>query len=96
MAFEAPVVDELSVRGVVDSRYERFLPKRSHPLVRIEHMGRVPGRPDMTYACEWGLSLHLASIKDGAKWPTTITAKPSARASSCATITPTSTPRATS
>jgi 7,8-dihydropterin-6-yl-methyl-4-(beta-D-ribofuranosyl)aminobenzene 5'-phosphate synthase len=67
MAFQAPVVDEVSVRVVVDSRYERFLPKASHPLVRIEHMGRVPGRPDTTFACEWGLSLHLASVKDGAK-----------------------------
>jgi 7,8-dihydropterin-6-yl-methyl-4-(beta-D-ribofuranosyl)aminobenzene 5'-phosphate synthase len=67
MAFQAPVVDELSVRVVVDSRYERFLPKTSHPLVRVEHMGRIPGRPDMTFACEWGLSLHLASVKEGAK-----------------------------
>ena len=67
MAFQAPVVDELSVRVVVDSRYERFLPKASHPLVRIEHVGRIPGRPDMTVACEWGLSLHLASVKEGAK-----------------------------
>jgi 7,8-dihydropterin-6-yl-methyl-4-(beta-D-ribofuranosyl)aminobenzene 5'-phosphate synthase len=67
MAFQVPVVDELSVRIVVDSRYERFLPKTAHPLVRIEHVGRVPGRPDMTFACEWGLSLHLASTSDGAK-----------------------------
>ena len=47
MAFQAPHIDELSVRVVVDSRYERFLPKTSHPLVRIEHIGRIPGRPDM-------------------------------------------------
>ncbi|HYC48309.1 MAG TPA: MBL fold metallo-hydrolase [Burkholderiales bacterium] len=67
MSFKAPVVDELSVRVVVDSRYERFLPKASHPLVRIEHVGRIPGRPNMTVACEWGLSLHLASIADGAR-----------------------------
>lgn len=67
MAFEAPVVDELSVRVLVDSRYERFLPKASHPLVRVEHVARIPGRPNSTVACEWGLSLHLASVKDGAK-----------------------------
>ena len=67
MTFQPPVVDELSVRVVVDSRYERFLPKGSHALVRIEHVGRIPGRPNMTVACEWGLSLHLASVKDGAK-----------------------------
>ena len=67
MTFQAPVVDELSVRVVVDSRYERFLPKASHSQVRIEHVGRIPGRPDMTFAAEWGLSLHLASVKEGAK-----------------------------
>jgi len=67
MAFLPPVVDELSVRVVVDSRYERFLPKASHPQVAVEHVGRIPGRPDMTFAAEWGLSLHLASKKDGAK-----------------------------
>lgn len=67
MPFQAPVVDELSVRVVVDSRYERFLPKATHPLVRIEHVGRIPGRPDMTFAAEWGLSLHLASVNEGAK-----------------------------
>ena len=67
MAFQVPVVEELSVRVVVDSRYERFLPKASHRLVRIEHVGRIPGRPNMTVACEWGLSLHLASTLDGAK-----------------------------
>src|SRR5262245_28892575 len=67
MTFRAPVVDGLSVRVVVDSRYERFLPKASHSQVRIEHIGRIPGRPDTTFAAEWGLSLHLASAKDGAK-----------------------------
>jgi len=67
MSFQPPVVDGLSVRVVVDSRYERFLPKASHPLVRIEHIGRIAGRPDMTLAAEWGLSLHLASEKEGAR-----------------------------
>ncbi|MCC7487495.1 MAG: MBL fold metallo-hydrolase [Burkholderiales bacterium] len=64
-AFEAPVVDALSVRVVVDSRYERFLPKATHPLVRIEHTGRIPGREMTTLAAEWGLSLHLASEAGG-------------------------------
>jgi 7,8-dihydropterin-6-yl-methyl-4-(beta-D-ribofuranosyl)aminobenzene 5'-phosphate synthase len=67
MPFEAPIVDELSVRVVVDSRYERFLPKTQHPYVRVEHIGRIPGRPNMTLAAEWGLSLHLASVKAGAR-----------------------------
>src|SRR5690606_7331153 len=65
--FQAPVVDSVSVRVLVDSRYERFLPKASHPLVGIEHVGRVRGRPDMTFAAEWGLSLHLTSVQAGAK-----------------------------
>jgi len=67
MSFQAPVVDNLSVRVVVDSRYERFLPKATHRYVQIEHMRRVPGRLMSTLACEWGLSLHLASNSNGAK-----------------------------
>jgi 7,8-dihydropterin-6-yl-methyl-4-(beta-D-ribofuranosyl)aminobenzene 5'-phosphate synthase len=65
--FKAPVVDALTVRVLVDSRYERFLPKASHPHVQVEHVGRILGRPECTLACEWGLSLHLASEQDGAK-----------------------------
>jgi 7,8-dihydropterin-6-yl-methyl-4-(beta-D-ribofuranosyl)aminobenzene 5'-phosphate synthase len=42
--FAAPVVDRLSVRVVVDSRYERFLAKMTHPFTTIEHVGQVPGR----------------------------------------------------
>jgi metal-dependent hydrolase (beta-lactamase superfamily II) len=38
-----------------------------HPHVKIEHVGRIIGRPESTFACEWGLSLHLTSEKDGAK-----------------------------
>ena len=66
-AFKAPVVDELSVRVVVDAHYERFLPKASHPSVRIEHLGRIPGRHMTTLAAEWGLSLHLHSMHSGIK-----------------------------
>ncbi|MAF49587.1 MAG: MBL fold metallo-hydrolase [Rhodospirillales bacterium] len=65
--FTVPVVEKLSVRVVVDSFYERFLPKAEHPMAAIEHVGRVPGRQMTTFAAEWGLSLHLASVKDGAK-----------------------------
>ena len=65
--FKAPIVDELAVRVVVDSHYERFLPKASHPHVRIEHVGRVPGRQMTTFAAEWGLSLHLSSMQSGAR-----------------------------
>lgn len=63
--FEAPVVDTLQVRIVVDSHYERFLPKMEHPDVKIEHVSQIPGRQMMTLAGEWGLSLHLSSEKSG-------------------------------
>jgi len=33
--FAAPIVDQLSVRVVVDSRYERFLPKSTHQKRRL-------------------------------------------------------------
>ena len=63
--FTAPIVDCLTIRVVVDSRYEAILPKESHPSVTIEHVGGIPGRIMHTLAAEWGLSLHLASLADG-------------------------------
>lgn len=66
MSFTPPVVDRLSVRVVVDSHYERFLPKATHPVLAIEHVGAIPGRPMTTLAGEWGLSLHLESERAGA------------------------------
>jgi 7,8-dihydropterin-6-yl-methyl-4-(beta-D-ribofuranosyl)aminobenzene 5'-phosphate synthase len=63
--FEAPVVDQLSVRVVVDSAYEAFMPKAANPLVRIEHTGRLPRKQMTSLACEWGLSLHLQSARAG-------------------------------
>lgn len=48
--FSAPVVDHLSVRVVVDSRYEHFMPKETHPQVKIEHVGGISGRPMTTLA----------------------------------------------
>lgn len=65
--FAPPVVDRLSVRVVVDSHYERFLPKATHPAVGIEHVGEIRGRQMSTLAGEWGLSLHLESEYRGAK-----------------------------
>jgi len=55
-------VDQVSVRVVVDSAYERFLPAATHPFVNIEHVAKIPGRQMTTLACEWGLSLHLESV----------------------------------
>ena len=67
LPFHAPVVESLSIRVVVDSRYEMILPKERHPLVAIEHVGEFPGRLMHTLAAEWGLSLHLASTAEGAR-----------------------------
>ena len=63
--FTPPVVDRLSVRVLVDSAYERFLPKAEHDFCAIDHVGKIPGRQMTTLACEWGLSLHLESEADG-------------------------------
>lgn len=63
--FKPPVVDRLSVRLVVDSYHDIFMPKAEHPHVRIEHVARMPGRQQETFACEWGLSLHLESEGGG-------------------------------
>jgi 7,8-dihydropterin-6-yl-methyl-4-(beta-D-ribofuranosyl)aminobenzene 5'-phosphate synthase len=63
--FQAPTVESLSVRLAVDSYHDIFMPKTEHPLCRIEHVGRMPGRERETFACEWGLSLHLESAAGG-------------------------------
>ena len=60
--FRAPTVDSLSVRVVVDSFFDQFIPKQAHPHCVVEHVSRIPGREQQsTIAGEWGLSLHLAS-----------------------------------
>jgi 7,8-dihydropterin-6-yl-methyl-4-(beta-D-ribofuranosyl)aminobenzene 5'-phosphate synthase len=63
--FAAPTVDQLSVRVIVDSRYERFLPKMTHQFMVIENVDTIPGRQMTSLACEWGLSLHLESRRAG-------------------------------
>lgn len=65
--FEAPVVDQLAIRVLVDSAYERFMPKVAHDFCNIEHVSRIKGRQMTTLACEWGLSLHLESRANGAR-----------------------------
>jgi 7,8-dihydropterin-6-yl-methyl-4-(beta-D-ribofuranosyl)aminobenzene 5'-phosphate synthase len=66
-AFAAPLVDNLSVRVVVDSAYDRFISDATHPAVRIEHIRHIPGHERSTFAGEWGLSLHLESGQSGAR-----------------------------
>ena len=41
--FEAPVVDHLSVRVVVDSHHELFLPKATHPMSTSSMSESLPG-----------------------------------------------------
>src|SRR5438309_12078792 len=65
--FTPPLVDRLSVRLLVDSYFDLFMPKATHPHVRIEHVSRIPGRETSTLAGEWGLSLHLESEQAGDK-----------------------------
>src|ERR1700730_14355444 len=64
--FKAPVVESLSVRVVVDSVFDQFMPKATHPMVTIEHVGRIRHNMHSTLAGEWGLSLHLESRNAGA------------------------------
>lgn len=60
-SYKVPVIETLSVRVVVDSVYDQFMPKATHPMVAIEHVGRIRGNLNSTLAGEWGLSLHLES-----------------------------------
>src|SRR5579863_4803510 len=64
--FKPPTVASLSVRIVVDSFFDQFMPKAAHPHVRSEHGSRIRGRETTTLAGEWGLSLHLESKSAGA------------------------------
>jgi 7,8-dihydropterin-6-yl-methyl-4-(beta-D-ribofuranosyl)aminobenzene 5'-phosphate synthase len=64
-SFNPPIVDSLAVRVVVDSVFDQFMPKATHPLVTIEHVSRFRGRENLTLAGEWGLSLHLEARRDG-------------------------------
>ena len=66
--FAAPTVKSLSVRLVVDSYFDQFMPKAEHPHCRIERVSRIPGREqESTLAGEWGLSLHLESQNSAGK-----------------------------
>jgi 7,8-dihydropterin-6-yl-methyl-4-(beta-D-ribofuranosyl)aminobenzene 5'-phosphate synthase len=63
--FKPPTVESLSVRIVVDSFFDQFMPKQTHPDCRVEHVSRIRGRETSTLAGEWGLSLHLESRGPG-------------------------------
>src|SRR5438067_11064832 len=42
------------------------MPKATHPMCTIEHVGRIRHNLNSTLAGEWGLSLHLESRTEGA------------------------------
>jgi 7,8-dihydropterin-6-yl-methyl-4-(beta-D-ribofuranosyl)aminobenzene 5'-phosphate synthase len=42
------------------------MPKATHPMCTIEHVGRIHSNLNSTLAGEWGLSLHLESRAGGA------------------------------
>src|SRR5215469_8318220 len=66
--FQAPTVKSLSVRLVVVSYFDQFMPKQVHPMCQVEHVSRIRGRErEATIAGEWGLSLHLESRSDAGK-----------------------------
>ena len=52
--FKAPVVSYLSVRVVVDPVFDQFMPKATHPMCTIEHVGRIHSNLNSTLAGEWG------------------------------------------
>src|SRR5256885_1098848 len=65
--FRPPTVESLSVRVVVDSFFDQFMPKQTHPMAQVEHVSRIRGRETTTLAGEWGLSLHLESRSGGTR-----------------------------
>ena len=67
-AFKPSVVESLSVLVVVDSVFDQFMPKATHPMVTIEHVGRIRNNLNSTLAGEWGLSLHLESRDTGSRF----------------------------
>ena len=76
--FSAPVVDSLSVRVVVNSVFDQFMPKATHSMCTIEHVGRIRNNLNSTLAGEWGLSLHLESQAGGATGQYLIRVQPDA------------------
>jgi len=65
VAVAAPTVDRLSVRLVVDSYFDLFMPKRRIRKSRSSMSAEFPPRNLDAGQCEWGLSLHLESEKAG-------------------------------
>ena len=59
----APVVDRLKIRVVMDTGHDLFIGGDSHPLVGIERVRVLVNPERVTLGGEWGLSLHLESMR---------------------------------
>jgi 7,8-dihydropterin-6-yl-methyl-4-(beta-D-ribofuranosyl)aminobenzene 5'-phosphate synthase len=60
-----PIVDQLKVRVVLDTMHDIFIPGDPHPMVGIERTRLIVNPKRLTLGGEWGLSLHLESMKGG-------------------------------
>ncbi len=60
-----PVVDRLAVRVVLDTTHDIFISGDPHPMVGIERTRQIINPRHLTLGGEWGLSLHLESLRGG-------------------------------
>ena len=58
-----PVVDQLKVRVLLDTTHDIFISGEPHPMVGIERTRVIVNPRHTTLVGEWGLSLHLESLK---------------------------------
>src|ERR1700733_15857293 len=60
---DAPVVDKVVVREITDNQHNIFLRPLEKPGLTVQRTG-FPGAPQgKTLESEWGLGLHIESIK---------------------------------
>jgi 7,8-dihydropterin-6-yl-methyl-4-(beta-D-ribofuranosyl)aminobenzene 5'-phosphate synthase len=62
-AIAPPTVDQLKVRVVLDTAHDLFISGDPHPMVGIERTRLLINPKRLTLGGEWGLSLHLESMR---------------------------------
>jgi 7,8-dihydropterin-6-yl-methyl-4-(beta-D-ribofuranosyl)aminobenzene 5'-phosphate synthase len=60
-----PTIDQLKVRVVLDTTHDLFVSGDPHPMVGIERTRQLINPKHLTLGGEWGLSLHLESLRGG-------------------------------
>ena len=61
---EAPAVDKVTIRVIIDNTHDIMIANPAIPGVGVERTRTLVGQKDnRTLECEWGLSLHLESLK---------------------------------